>query len=576
MRLITQSTSQPSQSFPLNENGSRTVGRSPDADITITTEPALSRNHATITPMGDNTLHVARNPNATNPIIYKGEPTDAFTMQPGDVFVIGETTFQFEPATATTSDNAPQFAHTMPADEVRPRERAGDRMRLIDLMELPVVLRTKSRSEFFNYAAGCLRLATNAGWVQVLRITAQGPEVLSEDAKLDQTHDKTVSTKLITEAINKAPSPVTYCWSNNQSGKLQATVSEGVDWAIGCAMPIPGEDPIILYVAGQQQQSATTSLDTPITTDLSLRDMARLVGLIADMIGRTMSLEKMESWKTRLGHFFSDKVTAKILEEDAEQALAPKITEATVMFFDIRGFSLRTERNLDRIMEFTAERKRVLTAMSQAVFDHDGVIISYAGDGILACWNVPSAINDHVDKACEAAITMTQQMKNVTDGWDCGIGLGCGNVVAGSLGSDQVYAFDILGAVVNQTARVEGITKIVGVDILVTKEVAQQVHPDRILTRRVARFQPAGMEEVVELYTVSRTPDDTAQRQTLIEQFAIHANGLSAFEGGNWEEAFSLLHPIVERDAAARYVYKLAIQGKPPKDWRGVIELSSK
>jgi adenylate cyclase len=149
-------------------------------------------------------------------------------------------------------------------------------------------------------------------------------------------------------------------------------------------------------------------------------------------------------------------------------------------------------------------------------------------------------------------------------------------VVAGSLGSEQVYAYDVLGAVVNQAARVEGITKEVGVPILVTEDVARGVPPGQILARRVARFLPVGVQTEVDLYTLEFAPADPAVLAAVTQRHALHAQALAAFEQGQWEQAFDLLHPIVKEDPAARYVYTLALQGKPPRDWRGVIQMTSK
>ena len=148
--------------------------------------------------------------------------------------------------------------------------------------------------------------------------------------------------------------------------------------------------------------------------------------------------------------------------------------------------------------------------------------------------------------------------------------------MCGSLGSEQVYSYSILGPVVNQTSRVEGITKEVGEPVLVTEDVAMRLPAGKLLHRRVAQFLPVGMATPVNLYSVHSIPEDAAERTKLEERFALHAEALAAFEKGDWEDAERLLHPIVPVDAAAKYVYKLALQGKPPRDWKGVIELLSK
>lgn len=577
--------------FSLVEGAEHVLGASSEADLRIAGERFLSRRHALLRCRGTQ-LDVERIPGSTNPIVFNGTNADRFTITPGEYFVIGTTTFRYDiqraaAATAGTvcPDPAPSHQFTLGADELAAPRDPSDRLKLLNLMGLTEVLRTKGRGEFFNYAAGLLRMVTAAQWVRIVRAADAEPVVLAEDAAMDRLAAKPVSRSLVQAAIAEAPNPVAYCWGplagaalvpSGQpaaAGRPPATAYEGIDWAICCAMSVPGEPPILFYLAGATHEGVRPGHAGVSGT---LRDAARLVGLVADMIGRTMVVERLQTWQTRLSHFFSDRLVSRILDADATEALAPHIRETTVMFFDIRGFSLLTEGGLERILEHQGDLRRVLTAMTQCVFDHEGVVIRYMGDGILACWNVPYDLSDHVEMGCRAAMEMVGKLSEVTGGWGCGIGLAVGDVVAGSLGSDQVYAYDILGPVVNQAARIEGITKIVGVPILVTEAVATRVSRDRLLPRRVARFLPVGMETELDLYTIERAPEAPAARQAIEERHALHARALAAFEQGDWKAAFDLLHPIVKDDAAARYVYTVALQGHPPRGWRGVVELTAK
>ncbi len=584
MRLIARKNGTPVGQFDLTDEGEQVLGRSVEADCTIIDEPCISRKHAVLR-LIDGKIDVEKIASATNPLIYKGVRADRFRMSHGDLFVIGETTFQCEADPGTTQhpdEVAPEFQYTMQVDEMRRDEGAGDRLRLLDLMELPVVLRSHSRREFFLYACGTLRRATGASWAQVLTHDGDSLQILAEDAELDRDDNRSVSKRLIESAIAEAPKPVAYCWSGKDLGNIDATAFEGIDWAVCCAMPIPGETPILFYIAGSNT-SSSMGLDSVAACDLTLRNTSRLVGLVADMIGRAMSMDKLETWKFRLGQFFSEKVVEEILESDSPHALEPRITDATVMFFDIRGFSKRTEENfsirneenLERILDFARDRRVVLNEVSQCVIDHNGVIISYAGDGLLACWNVPKPIDNHAELGCLAAMKMIQRIQEIPGGWQCGIGIGYGQLVAGSLGSDQKEQYDILGAVVNQSSRIEGITKVLGVSVLVTASVAEAVSPDRVMTRRAARFRPAGMEEIVDLYTVERTPEDTAERTRLQQQFAVYEKGLELFEKGDWNEAFNVLTTIAAEDAVAKYLVSQSVK-EMPTNWDGVIKLTSK
>lgn len=584
MKLVAKREGRVVSTFELIDGAELLVGSAADTNGYVAGEPYLSGRH-TLVRVSGRSVHVHRCSESRNPVFFRGQPSDEFDLGPDDYFVIGSTTFQLVggrdaedvSAPIDASAAAPAYEFTLGVDDLRARGGHRDRMRLLDLMELPEVLRTKSRPEFYLYACGMLRMATGGQWVRVLTCEDGQHIIFAEDAVVDRAAPRPVSQQLVEAAIRSAPQPVTYCWTHPLDHSYGATAHEGVDWAICCAMSVPGEPAPLLYVAGTDEAvEQSIGVGTQSGARTFLRDMARLVGLVTDIIGRAISLQKVEAGQARLGRFFSGKLVSKILEAEGTDELSPKIAEATIMFFDIRGFSLLTEGNLERILEYEGDLRRVLTAMTQCVYDYDGVVLRYMGDGILACWNVPYPADDHVELACLAALDMVDGMAEVTDGWECGIGLGVGNVVAGSLGSDQIYAYDVLGAVANQTARVEGITKAVGVPILVTDEVCGRISSDKILVRRVARFRPAGMDQEVALHTIEKVPSDPQCRSTVEKRFSIHAEGLAAFESGDWERAFNVLHPIVQDDAAAFYVYKLALQGQPPRDWRGVVELAVK
>jgi len=581
MKIIVKLKETVIHTFELTDGKECVLGSSSEVDFSVAKESYLSRRHIKMQSR-NHKLSVTKFPNAKNPVFFKGVPNDQFKMSSEEFFVIGTTSFQFisdvpVKGEQQSLEDAPAYQFTVDTNEIRSRGDHQDRMRLLDLMELPEVLRTKTRTDFYVYACGLLRMTTGANWVRVLTVEDDTHTILAEDAHEDRSTEKPISQNLAELAITECPKPATYCWSYPDDTPSEATAHESVDWAVCCAMPIPGEQHILLYLAGSSGKGgAQLGYTTQSGSRNFLRDTTRLVGFVADTIGRAISLQKVEQWQSRLGRFFSSKLTAKILESEDSKELEPKIAEATVMFFDIRGFSLLTEGNLDRILEYESQLREVLTAMTQCIYDYEGAVLRYMGDGILACWNVPYPTKGHSILACKAALDMVDKMAEVTDGWACGIGLGLGDVVAGSLGSEQIYAYDILGAVANQTARVEGITKIVGVPILVTHETAQTLTDDKILSRRVARFRPAGMELELDLYTIERNPEDSDQRKVVQDRLAVHADGLKVFEAGDWEKAFDILHPIVQDDPAARYVYKLAIQGKPPRDWRGVVELSAK
>jgi adenylate cyclase len=572
LKLLVKTGQRTGGLFDLQEGRDLILGSSPKSDCPVPEEKYLSRRHVTLRAVGE-TVYVERLPEARNPLLFKGEISDKFTLHAGDYFVIGGSSFCLVHRTAVGASQ-PDAQFTIGQAEFRDANTRGDHLLLLDLMELPEVLRNKNRQDFFVYACGLLRRTSSATWACVVSMHENEPISLAEDAIDDRPQDRPLSRALLASAISSLPQPVTYSWSPLSPTDIAATQHEGIGWAVACAVPIPGEAPVVFYLAGADERPAgrTASAGAP----MGLRDIAKMAGFVADTIGRSLSLQKVESWQTRLERFFSKKLAATILEQDAAQTLEPKIAEATVMFFDIRGFSMRAEENLERILEFQSDLKRLMSDMTQIIFDHEGVVLQYLGDGIMACWNVPYPGENHVESACRAALRMVDNVNTNSRDWACGISIGLGKVVAGALGSEQVYSYGILGPIVNQTARVEGITKLIGEPILVTSDVARRLAPDFFITRRVGKFRPSGLETAVDICTIHSVPGDTEKKTELAQRMKKHEEALAAFEAGDWTRAETLLHPLVPVDACSKYLYKLAMQGPAPRDWQGVIELKSK
>ena len=111
---------------------------------------------------------------------------------------------------------------------------------------------------------------------------------------------------------------------------------------------------------------------------------------------------------------------------------------------------------------------RYLTEMSDAILDHDGTLVAYMGDGIMAVFGAPIASDDHADKALGAAREMLERLEafndwlrseGLGDGFKMGIGLNTGDVMSGNVGSARRLEYTTIGDTTNSAARLEGMTK---------------------------------------------------------------------------------------------------------------------
>jgi adenylate cyclase len=106
--------------------------------------------------------------------------------------------------------------------------------------------------------------------------------------------------------------------------------------------------------------------------------------------------------------------------------------------------------------------------MSDAILDHDGTLVAYMGDGIMAVFGAPIASEDHADKALGAAREMLDRLERFNDwlrseglgdGFKMGIGLNTGDVMSGNVGSARRLEYTTIGDTTNSAARLEGMTK---------------------------------------------------------------------------------------------------------------------
>lgn len=555
-RLLVSTKGAAPVSFDLSGRRPAVIGRSPDSDVSVAGDPHLSRRHAAVSLEGGR-LKVERLPGSLNPVRSGGVDGDRFLLAPEDAFTIGETSFTFVLGSAV-ADETIVVPTTMNTEELYALGDGTESLRLVDLLELPAILRSRDRPGFFIHIAELLRKSTGAVWA--CAVTEEG-QILGESAADATVGRYQPSRTLIGKAVDEAPQPTLYSWTKRQP--VQATTMAGIDWAVCAAARIPHEPAVIFYAAGRNGSSPPRGTFQ--------RDRARFTGLVADMVGRSLAMDRLLTWQGRLEHFFAGPVVKKILEAPDLHGLEPRLAQSTVLFFDLRGSAQRSEDNAESILPYIGELRRVMSAMSAIIQEEGGVVLQYLGDGILASWGVPFDDAQHVDRACRCAQRMAAALPRASAGWSCGIGIHTGPVVAGNIGSDQVFSYSVLGPAVNLTSRIEGITKLLGVPVLVSAEVAEKVSPKIAVAVRLGCYQPAGLTAAVNLYELTAAPGEPARGELL-------SRGLLAFENGDWGLAGSCFSALPPEDRPAAYLRALAEQYalNPPNEWSGVIALTQK
>ena len=189
--------------------------------------------------------------------------------------------------------------------------------------------------------------------------------------------------------------------------------------------------------------------------------------------------------------------------------------DVTVLFADLKGFTALAERLdpevLVRVLNGYFER------MSAVIRAEQGHVAKFIGDGLLALFGTLDANPWQTSDAVRAAVAMRGALGdyNATLARDgltplaMGIGIHRGTVVAGVIGSRELIEYGVIGSTVNVAARVEELTRVHDVDVLVTAPVRTALD-GRFRVRALAAVPVKGVSTPVETFAVERFEDGTA------------------------------------------------------------------
>lgn len=198
-----------------------------------------------------------------------------------------------------------------------------------------------------------------------------------------------------------------------------------------------------------------------------------------------------------------------ILRQDSSvpTTLSGKTVELTLLLSDIRQFTSLCERLPPTdVVHFL---NQYLTLMSDVVARHGGTVDKYIGDAIFATF-LPRDRHDDAQRAYDAAMDMRRALDEFNLWWSAqgrppiriGVGLHRGRVVMGSIGSPHMKQYTVVGDPVNTVARVEALTKELGVTVLLTRDVKRRLDPKVRNRLRSCGMRPvAGRREQVSLWT---------------------------------------------------------------------------
>ena len=222
------------------------------------------------------------------------------------------------------------------------------------------------------------------------------------------------------------------------------------------------------------------------------------------------SLEKRRLREREFEQFFPPSVARHFARHPDSSEMEARQAEVTVLFADIRGFSGISERlGGSRTVPWLRD---VLESLSQCVVEREGVLVDYTGDEVMAMWGAPREIDDHHERACDAALAMLDALPGINDRWQAeigsetsvGIGVNSGLAQVGNIGTRRKLKYGPLGNTVNLASRVQGATAYAKTRLIITRETRNGLSDEwHARLRQLCDVRVKNIVEPVRLYELA-------------------------------------------------------------------------
>jgi class 3 adenylate cyclase len=214
-----------------------------------------------------------------------------------------------------------------------------------------------------------------------------------------------------------------------------------------------------------------------------------------------------------LRNIFQRYVPAEVVDEILDRGERDLIhlgekRRVSLLNVDIRGYS-KMSKSL-RAEDIVTVLNQFFAIMGEAIISHRGILDKYLGDGILAIFGAPASTDNPALDATLAALDMVNHLDCVNEFTmkkfgipiHIGISINTGEVILGNIGFDRKMEYTVIGDAVNDTFRIQEMTRNLPDSILISKNTNEEIKP--FIRTRKLRFSSRKTSEInVEVFKVT-------------------------------------------------------------------------
>jgi class 3 adenylate cyclase len=323
--------------------------------------------------------------------------------------------------------------------------------------------------------------------------------------------------------------------------------------------------------------------------DVTTRDE---IGQLTTAFNRMVEqLRLKERMRETFGRYIDPRIVEGLVDRQTLPATDGQRRVMTVLFCDMKGFTSFSEgmtpQGLVKVMN------HYLSSMSEPIRSQRGIIDKYIGDAIMAYWGPPFTENgEQARLACLAAIDMLDRVARLRtelpellgvraalDECDIRIGIATGEVLVGSIGSEFMMSYTVMGDAVNLASRLEGANKIYGSRSLVSEPTVATAG-DAIEVREIDRLVVVGQTHPEMVFEIMGRKGELTPQQLSLR--ARYSEGLAAYRARRWDDARRAFDAALQAIPGDGPSMALAgrvdsFQANPPADdWDGAWHLDHK
>ena len=331
---------------------------------------------------------------------------------------------------------------------------------------------------------------------------------------------------------------------------------------------------LFLLISGNLSIWSTYQLVLPVATSV-------LLVIVLFTLHMTYGFFVETRGKRQLAHLFGQYVPPELVDEMCIKMkqinLDGEIRDMSVLFSDVRNFTTISESMEPK--QLTQLINGFLTPITEVIHHQRGTIDKYMGDSVMAFWGAPLEDPQHALHALTAAMEMIQRINELkldfdARGWPeikIGVGVNSGEMNVGNKGSEFRVDYTVLGDAVNLGSRLEGLTKVYGVDIIVGENTRHAVPEFEF--RELDRVRVKGKNKPVAIYEPLGLID-SIDRSVRMDLRRFHL-GLKHYRTRRWDDAEQAIFTLSRADPQTK-VYQIYLdriiqfrKQPPPDDWDG-------